>query len=360
MASDTPADVTAKIVSAFKIFDVDGNGTISKEELLAILMRPSASGKTFTPEEVDQLFSSIDADGSGGVDYTEFAAAWASKLAPLALEITFPAGTPADTQLAIRSEVSRQRRLPPAELAMLGGKYTDAEALWVALDALDGNATLILRGSYLKKQRGGWLPKRGTTLPPDAVITVKELREIHAKSKAKHALPVIALSQSVARPSNPPKRRRSMSSLMRASPSLALVPAGSLAPAASGAPRRIRTPTARRSSVQRQPSSRPLLCTCAESPCRGPLRLVIDALEESWSRFEDEGVSDMGILIDWCGLYQAPRDDEQQRVFGAALKAINQVGAQPRPSAHTLGTGHRPHSDCSHACTRTRLHHTST
>ena len=44
--------------------------------------------------------------------------------------------------------------------------------------------------------------------------------------------------------------------------------------------------------------------------------------------FEAMGVRDLGILIDWCSLFQAPRDEEQQRVFGAALKAINQVLAR--------------------------------
>ena len=86
------------------------------------------------------------------------------------------------------------RQLPPAELAKLGTKYTDPEALWEALGALDGKATLILRGSWVKKQRGGRLPKRGDKLPSEALITVQELREIHAKAKAKKALPAIALS----------------------------------------------------------------------------------------------------------------------------------------------------------------------
>ena len=86
------------------------------------------------------------------------------------------------------------RQLPPAELAKLGTKYTDPEALWEALGALDGKATLILRGSWVKKQRGGRLPKRGDKLPPEALITVQELREIQAKAKAKKALPAIALS----------------------------------------------------------------------------------------------------------------------------------------------------------------------
>ena len=54
-------------------------------------------------------------------------------------------------------------------------------------------------------------------------------------------------------------------------------------------------------------------------------RLIIDALEANWHKFEAKGVRDLGILIDWCSLFQAPRDEDQQRIFGASLKAINQV-----------------------------------
>ena len=48
----------------------------------------------------------------------------------------------------------------------------------------------------MKKQRGGRLPKRGDKLPPEALITVQELREIHKKAKTgrRGALPAIALS----------------------------------------------------------------------------------------------------------------------------------------------------------------------
>ena len=61
-------------------------------------------------------------------------------------------------------------------------------------------------------------------------------------------------------------------------------------------------------------------------------RLVIDALEAHWADFEKKGVTDVGILIDWCGLYQAPRTEEQTPIFAEALKAINQAR---RASAHT-------------------------
>ena len=51
----------------------------------------------------------------------------------------------------------------------------------------------------------------------------------------------------------------------------------------------------------------------------------MDGLNAEWERFEEKGVSDLGVLIDWCALYQQPRTEEQDRVFGAALKAINQA-----------------------------------
>ena len=100
-----------------------------------------------------------------------------------------PPGTPADTVEAIRAEIARVGQLPPAELAKLGTKYTDPEALWEALGALNGKATLILRATWVKKQRGGRLPKRGDKLPPEALITVQELREIHSKSRTRKRCP---------------------------------------------------------------------------------------------------------------------------------------------------------------------------
>ena len=60
--------------------------------------------------------------------------------------------------------------------------------------------------------------------------------------------------------------------------------------------------------------------------------LVIDALNQRWDDFEKKGVTDLGILIDWCGLYQAPRTEEQTPIFAEALKAINQAR---RASANT-------------------------
>ena len=48
------------------------------------------------------------------------------------------------TRAAIRAEVARVKALPAEERAKIGDKYTDPEKLWLALEAGDGEATLVL------------------------------------------------------------------------------------------------------------------------------------------------------------------------------------------------------------------------
>ena len=191
-----------RIKKLIAVFDDDGDGRLNDSEwtracvLLGEL--PERVGgllkeKTRAAAEKAEAAEKAKAEKEMAAAET-VAAATAEAETSKAPPIEFPPGTPTDTQEAIRAEVDRVRQLPPAELAKLGTKYTDPEALWEALGALDGKATLILRGSWVKKQRGGRLPKRGDKLPDEALITVQELREIHAKAKAKKALPAIALS----------------------------------------------------------------------------------------------------------------------------------------------------------------------
>jgi calcium-dependent protein kinase len=50
--------------------DTDGDGKLSKEEIL--VGYDKYFGKHMSPEDVDQLFESVDIDNSGFIDYSEF------------------------------------------------------------------------------------------------------------------------------------------------------------------------------------------------------------------------------------------------------------------------------------------------
>ena len=58
---------------AFKMFDQDGNGTLSMDELKSVFASGSASGQT---ESVwQQIIDSADTNKDGVIDYSEFEAA---------------------------------------------------------------------------------------------------------------------------------------------------------------------------------------------------------------------------------------------------------------------------------------------
>ena len=181
-----------------------------------------------------------------------------------------PDGTLAQaaTRAAIAAEVARVQALPGIERALVGQKYTDPEALWLALEAGGGGATVILRASWVKRMdvaNGFRLPKRGDAIPPEATITAAELRAIAKASSCRHgALPVIALSHYWRTKEHP-------------------------------------------------------------DPDGETAALVIASLEERWSEFAEMGVTDVGIIVDFCALWQAPRETpEKVEAFKEGLKGINQ------------------------------------
>jgi Ca2+-binding EF-hand superfamily protein len=55
----------------FSVFDRDGDGTISIEELKRLL---SSVGEVMTEHELDTVFNDADLDGDGLIDYNEFSA----------------------------------------------------------------------------------------------------------------------------------------------------------------------------------------------------------------------------------------------------------------------------------------------
>ena len=62
------SDPEREILEAFKVFDVDGSGTISCEELVRILTN---LGEKVTKEQVEAMIKEVDVDGDGNLDYSE-------------------------------------------------------------------------------------------------------------------------------------------------------------------------------------------------------------------------------------------------------------------------------------------------
>ena len=59
-----------KLQSAFKMFDKDGSGFISSDEIKEIL----GFGKTLSEEAVNEIIKQVDANGDGEISFEEFSA----------------------------------------------------------------------------------------------------------------------------------------------------------------------------------------------------------------------------------------------------------------------------------------------
>lgn len=59
-----------KIDSMFRAMDIDSDGKLSKNEIIASWNQHFGQG--LTTEEVEKIFSQVDADESGEIDYSEF------------------------------------------------------------------------------------------------------------------------------------------------------------------------------------------------------------------------------------------------------------------------------------------------
>lgn len=115
---------------AFSLFDKDGGGTISNQELGAVIR---SLGQDATEAELQEMIAEIDQDGNGEIDFDEFCALMAKKLME---------GNDTDEELQQAFKIfdrDGNGLISVAELkhimAALGEKLTDEEANETMKDA---------------------------------------------------------------------------------------------------------------------------------------------------------------------------------------------------------------------------------
>lgn len=51
--------------------------------------------------------------------------------------------------------------------------------------------------------------------------------------------------------------------------------------------------------------------------------LLSSVLRSQWPSFQQHGISDIGVFLDWCSCWQWPRSETQERIFKQSLRSIN-------------------------------------
>merc|ERR1719199_204337 len=77
-AADLTEEQKAEFKEAFALFDKDGNGKISVEELGTVMKN---LGQNPTEEELNDMIKEVDKDGTGTIEFPEFLEMMASKVA---------------------------------------------------------------------------------------------------------------------------------------------------------------------------------------------------------------------------------------------------------------------------------------
>lgn len=113
-----------KLAETFRSIDKNGDGKLSREELLEAYKL--TMGRDEAAEEVEKIMKKVDVNGSGYIDYTEFVTACAKKETMLSVE---------NLESAFRAfDSDGSGKISSAELReMLGGENSSQNEVWIKL-----------------------------------------------------------------------------------------------------------------------------------------------------------------------------------------------------------------------------------
>ena len=99
---------TTQLQEMFRVFDKDGNGTISSTELRQAI---TELGMSVTDEEADRMISNADVDGDGNIDFAEFSKILNASAGP------DPTDASAEAELAdvLNADATESAKPPPAK-----------------------------------------------------------------------------------------------------------------------------------------------------------------------------------------------------------------------------------------------------
>ena len=177
--------------AAFAVFDADGSGKLSVEELVGVLTRPGG-GQPVDEAEARAFVAKHDRNGDGELDLDEFVVA---VLGPEDAEAAICSAALSAAAAAVRA-APIERFLEENERFW---EAYDGAALEPALrvdEALGGSPVRLVDARFLIElaERGGRLCRR-QDLPEEAFVSPEALRRLPVGGKLNECLRVMSISQ---------------------------------------------------------------------------------------------------------------------------------------------------------------------
>jgi len=137
------------IQEAFELFDEDGNGTVSVEELQKVLIRPGTPDMLFSYEEARSVLRRFDQNGDDELELDEFATLWTSKRRPTADEAKREKLQALDDDMSHATVVCGYGEVGQAVCANLQGPYVafSRDPKRISLGVLQGAKVIYGNGA---------------------------------------------------------------------------------------------------------------------------------------------------------------------------------------------------------------------